>query len=227
MICWREHQHRVCTDSQQALPAANGQSSDGQHGSVKGQCRCQGAFQLLELSEAGLRLTLTVSRGWLQPVGKLTGCRPPANGQGKGQHPRGKQACCPLAGHTPQLCQHQRHAQTKTIGQTDRQTDRQKHTRKQKHGCCQGQFNKVLEPVCKTDKCLSLRHSRMQMGQMHDDMVTDHSNTIQTSHGTKEKTHGCRQPHDSCMATSLPVTWQFTAKHANSNIAALSQQKTI
>ena len=127
MICWREHQHRVCTDSQHALPAANGQSSDGQHGSVKGQCRCQGAFQLLELSEAGLRLTLTVSRGWLQPVGKLTGCRPPANGQGKGQHPRGKQACCPLAGHTPQLCQHQRHAQTKTIGQTDRQTDRNTH----------------------------------------------------------------------------------------------------
>ena len=111
--------------------------------------------------------------------------------------------------------------------QSDRQTDRQKHTHKQKHGCCQGQFNKVLEPVCKTDKCLSLQHSRMQMGQMHDDMVTDHSNTIQISHGTKEKTHGCRQPHDSCMATSLPVTWQFTAKHANSNIAALSQQKTI
>ena len=65
MICWKKHQHRACADSWPALPAANGQSGDGQHDSFDGQCQCKGAYQLLELSEAGLH-KLSVKAGCSQ-----------------------------------------------------------------------------------------------------------------------------------------------------------------
>ncbi len=61
-----------------------------------------------------------------------------------------------------------KHAHTKT----DRQTE------------AQGQFNKVPEPICKSDsthwldRCSSPQHSGIQMGQMHDDVMIDHNDTM-------------------------------------------------